>query len=94
MPSAKVTSKGQITIPVEIRNALGLKPGTRVDFFATETGGFMLRAKTGSIMDLEGVVPSVGRIPSQAEMDQAVMDSVAAEYLSGMRRTDEDEEAA
>jgi bifunctional DNA-binding transcriptional regulator/antitoxin component of YhaV-PrlF toxin-antitoxin module len=29
MPSATVTSKGQITIPIEVRKALGLKPGVR-----------------------------------------------------------------
>jgi AbrB family looped-hinge helix DNA binding protein len=28
----RLTTKGQVTIPQEIRNALGLQPGTRVDF--------------------------------------------------------------
>ena len=30
--TAKVTSKGQITIPIEIRNALAVAPGDRVSF--------------------------------------------------------------
>jgi len=30
MISSKITSKGRITIPVEVRKRLGLKPGTRV----------------------------------------------------------------
>lgn len=34
--SSKVSSKGQITLPVEIRRALGLKPGTRVGFELTK----------------------------------------------------------
>ena len=33
MELAKVTSKGQITIPIEIRNLLGLKEGSKVLFF-------------------------------------------------------------
>jgi AbrB family looped-hinge helix DNA binding protein len=33
MPTATVTSKGQITIPVEVREALKLKPGEKVIFF-------------------------------------------------------------
>jgi len=33
MELAKVTSKGQITIPVAIRNALGLKEGSKILFF-------------------------------------------------------------
>jgi AbrB family looped-hinge helix DNA binding protein len=28
----RITSKGQVTIPVEIREAVGLLPGTEVDF--------------------------------------------------------------
>lgn len=33
MELAKVTSKGQITIPIEIRNMLGLKEGSKILFF-------------------------------------------------------------
>ena len=29
---AKVTSKGQVTIPLKIRNALGVKPGDKIVF--------------------------------------------------------------
>jgi AbrB family looped-hinge helix DNA binding protein len=36
---AKVTSKGQVTIPVEVRKALGVKAGDRLRFEAQE-GGF------------------------------------------------------
>jgi AbrB family looped-hinge helix DNA binding protein len=32
MAAATVTSKGQITIPAKIREKLGLKAGTRVEF--------------------------------------------------------------
>lgn len=32
MPTAKVTSKGQITIPNEVRKALGVRPGDRLLF--------------------------------------------------------------
>ena len=31
MPTAKVTSKGQITIPIEVRKALKLKAGDKID---------------------------------------------------------------
>jgi len=36
--SAKITSKGQITIPAEIRQLLGAKPGDRLDFTSTPDG--------------------------------------------------------
>lgn len=34
----RVTSKGQVTIPKEIREALGIEPGDEVSFEETETG--------------------------------------------------------
>jgi antitoxin PrlF len=38
---AKVTSKGQVTIPVEIRKSLGVKPGDKLRFEPLE-GGFLV----------------------------------------------------
>ena len=35
---AMVTSKGQVTIPKELRDQLGIQPGTEVDFTAVEDG--------------------------------------------------------
>jgi AbrB family looped-hinge helix DNA binding protein len=35
---AKVTSKGQITVPVEIRRSLGVKPGDNIRFEQQEGG--------------------------------------------------------
>jgi AbrB family looped-hinge helix DNA binding protein len=41
---ARVTSKGQITIPKDVREALGLRPGTEVDF-RLERGGAVMRRR-------------------------------------------------
>ena len=41
-PKATVTSKGQVTIPLAIRQALGLDAGTRLSFELSE-GGFQVR---------------------------------------------------
>jgi AbrB family looped-hinge helix DNA binding protein len=35
---ALVTSKGQVTIPKELREKFGIEPGTQLDFSATEDG--------------------------------------------------------
>lgn len=32
MPRAKLTSKGQVTIPKTVRERLGLRPGEEIDF--------------------------------------------------------------
>ena len=38
MAKAKVTTKGQITIPKEVRDSLGLRPGDEIEFAQDETG--------------------------------------------------------
>ncbi len=78
MATATMTSKGQITIPVKIRKALGLKSGTRIEFYEIEDGVFALRPKTGSIMDLEGCLANrLNYAPTIEEMDQAVLEYAA-----------------
>jgi AbrB family looped-hinge helix DNA binding protein len=41
----RITSKGQVTIPVEIREKAGLLPGTEVDFELTGDTVHIVRAK-------------------------------------------------
>jgi AbrB family looped-hinge helix DNA binding protein len=43
----RITSKGQVTIPQEIRERLGLLPNTEVEF-AVERGAAVLRPKPGA----------------------------------------------
>lgn len=86
MPIATVTSKGQITIPIEVRKKLGLKSGDQINFFEDQDGKYTFEPKTGSIMDMEGILkhlglPVLGYAPSIEEMDQAVLDAVSEDYL-------------
>jgi antitoxin PrlF len=56
MSEATVTSKGQVTIPAEIRKAMGLAAGERVIFTRLDDGTTVFRAKTRSIADLRGIL--------------------------------------
>ena len=42
----RMTSKGQVTIPKRIRDHLGLKPGSEVEFVVWRDGQIVLKAKT------------------------------------------------
>ncbi len=44
MPTAKITSKGQITLPQEVRKRLGIGPGDSVEF-VEENGVYSLKKK-------------------------------------------------
>ncbi len=45
-PSSTISSKGQVTIPVEIRHRLGLKEGDRVEFVFEEGRTFLRPAQS------------------------------------------------
>ena len=73
MPSATVTSKGQITIPIEVRQDLGLETGDRVDFVRNElTGKFEIIPGTVSLMSLFGVLPKPGKTVTIEEMNETI----------------------
>ncbi|MBI2784593.1 MAG: AbrB/MazE/SpoVT family DNA-binding domain-containing protein [Gammaproteobacteria bacterium] len=72
MYHAKVTSKGQITLPAGLRAKLKLMPGSRVDFEERPDGSFVIRRKTGSIRDLCGIVKYDGPPVSIEEMNEAI----------------------
>jgi antitoxin PrlF len=55
----RLTSKGQVTVPVAIRYALGLAPGDEV-VFALEDGRGVFRAAT-ALDDLRGAFPASAR---------------------------------
>jgi len=77
MPTATMTSKGQITIPAKVRKALGLRPGVKIDFYEFEDGEYALRPRAGSIMELKGCLAYDGPPISIAEMDEAIRDHAA-----------------
>lgn len=72
MASAALTSKGQVTIPVEIRRKLGLKAGDRVQFVERDNGEIVLKPKNRSIMDLHGAVKWTGKPVTIEEMNETI----------------------
>jgi antitoxin PrlF len=70
---AKITSKGQITIPVRIRALLGVGAGDRVEFVEIEKGQVLVVPATRSIRELNGMFR--GRVKKPVtieEMDEAI----------------------
>jgi AbrB family looped-hinge helix DNA binding protein len=69
MAFATVTSKGQTTIPKDIRAAANLKPGDRIHFTVLADGTIILRVKNRSIRDISFTPPG-GRRVSIARMNR------------------------
>jgi len=55
MSTATITSKGQVTIPLEIRNNLGLNKGDKLDFTLSE-GKIVIETRAFHTSDLYGIL--------------------------------------
>ena len=72
MPTATVTSKGQITLPAAVRASLGLEAGSRVEFVDTGNGQFAIIAATSSIRALKGMLRTPASPVSIEQMRKAI----------------------
>lgn len=73
MASATVTSKGQITIPVEVRADMHLVAGDRVEFVRNErTGRYEVIPASLPAQALKGIVPKPKKPVSIAEMNETI----------------------
>ena len=68
MPTdATLTSKGQTTIPKEIRDGLGMKPGDRMTFTLMPDATVVMRVKSKAVAELAGLLHKKGRKPIPTE---------------------------
>ena len=84
MATATMTSKGQLTVPAEVRQKLGLHAGSRVSFVENASGGYELRVERGSVRDLAGLFPWEGPPKTVEEMDEGIA-AGAAETMRHLR---------
>ena len=78
MIATSITKKGQVTIPKEIRDALGLKERDKI-IFIVKGNEITMRPLRGSILDLRGTVP-----PKQRPED---LEKVRPEVKRGRAKT-------
>lgn len=72
MPTATVTSKGQITIPKAVRDELGLTEGDRVAFRVLEDGCVVVEPETVELLDLKGALKPRRKGVTLADMEAAI----------------------
>ena len=78
MSAATITSKGQITIPVRVRTALGLDSGDRIEFVELEKGQFAIIPATRSLQELNGLFNRKRKTAATVEeMDEAIAKGIA-----------------
>ena len=85
MSTATLTSKGQITIPAEVRRLLNVQTGDRVEFVQVEPGRFEIVAATRSVRELKGLFGKPSRAVSIDEMNRTIAEQAAKAGASGRR---------
>ena len=72
MTTATLTSKGQITIPVSVRNDLKVAAGDRVEFVQIAPGRYEFVAVTRSVSELKGMFGKPAKTVSVEDMNKAI----------------------
>ena len=80
MATAKITSKGQTTIPKSVRDSLRLKSGDKVEFVVQPEGTALMIPKTGRLADLKGFLPRPERALTIEEMNAGVRRHLTRKY--------------
>ncbi len=81
MPVATLNGKGQITLPISVRNALGLSAGAQADFLPVD-GSFVLVPVRSDVSSLKGRFAGRAKKPVTVE---AMNESIAAGAVSRAR---------
>lgn len=82
-----MTSKGQLTVPKEIRNLLGLESGDRIELVSDGNGGVVMRkAPIRSVTDLFGRFPTNGVRTQGEDLKEAAREAAAEHVVRGGKR--------
>lgn len=72
MSPSTLTSKGQTTIPKDIRKRLSLQPGDRLEFVIDEDGRVLVLPVSIDASELAGMLKPPARPVSMAEMNRVI----------------------
>jgi AbrB family looped-hinge helix DNA binding protein len=82
MASGTITSKGQVTVPKEIRDYLKLATGSQVDFVIDSEGTVILLPRQIPSSTISGMMHRPGmKAVAVEEMDKAILNVVAEEQF-------------
>lgn len=81
MPTATLTSKGQITIPLPLRISLGLHAGSKLDFIREDNGFKVIPVTSAVASSLKGrFAGRTARSVSIADMDEAIASEAVSRH--------------
>ena len=73
MLAAKITSKGQVTIPKNIRQHLKIDQGDKIEFFVGENGVVIISPIKSDVRELKGIIAKPDQAVSIEDMKEAIV---------------------
>ena len=86
MQKARITYKGQVTIPKEIRDSLSIQEGDSVIFSIEKDHAVMRPLKKKSLVDFYGSLPATKAYPGLEELRKEVRRNIGKRLLRGNRK--------
>ena len=88
MPSveAKITSKGQVTLPARLRDRLNVGPGDHIVFVEEPDGRIVVTARTGSLADMRGMLKGKIKISKPADIESWIDEARSRALPLGLRK--------
>jgi AbrB family looped-hinge helix DNA binding protein len=80
--TSTISAKGQITVPKAVRDELGLRPGTRVEFELTAQGALLRKGHPGGVRAVDRVL---GILKREAPTD-VLIDDMRGPVPASVRR--------
>jgi antitoxin PrlF len=83
---AKITSKGQITLPSRVRDRLNVGPGDSVVFVEGQDGKIVVRSKSGTLSDMRGMLSGKSKPPSGNTIERWVSEARSRNWPASSKR--------
>ena len=87
MSTTTLTSKGQLTLPKEIRDRLHLKAGDKLSCRVVGDDEIVMRRKRLDVSDVIGILHVPGKHATVEEMNEAAKEGAVARVARGQRRS-------
>ncbi len=83
---AKITSKGQITLPSRVRERLNVGPGDSVMFIEGKDGKILVRSKSGTLGDMRGMLRGKAKSPTPDTIERWVSEARSRSWSTNRKR--------
>ena len=85
MSLSTLTSKGQTTVPKNLREKLHLEAGTQLEWLSQGDGTILLKPHNKSALSIKGIIKKPCKTVTIEDMDRAISDMASSEHSDSVQ---------